>query len=236
MARLNTEMQKIGTRGVSIIFASGDSGAGCQGGASNTKVCDCEFYPSFPATMPYITSIGATRFLTGNTGPEGAVYLFKSGGGFSIDPFDQPSYQTSAVAGYLASGVKMPQACAFNASGRATPDASALGDEYFQVVNGGTVISVGGTSASTPSFSGVISLLNDLRLTAKKPTLGFLNPWIYTTAANTPNAFFDVTVGDNEVADCCKSGAIGGFECAVGWDPVTGVGTPNYAVLSTLKA
>jgi len=231
MNRLSQDLQKIGTRGVSIMFASGDSGSGC--GASYSS-CDCEFFPSFPATIPYVTSVGATRFLSGNTGAEGAVYLFKSGGGFSIDPFDQPSYQESAVSNYFSSGVKMPQSCAYNASGRGTPDVSALGDEYFQVINGGSVISVGGTSASSPSFSAVISLLNDIRLNKGKTTLGFLNPWIYQTAASTPGAFFDVTVGNNIVTGCCTAGNPGGFDCAVGWDPVSGVGTPNYAVLSTL--
>jgi tripeptidyl-peptidase-1 len=232
-AKLNAEFMKLGARGLSIIFASGDSGAGCEGGGLIDAACDCTFFPSFPATCPYVTTIGATRFLTGNSGPEGAVAAFKSGGGFS-QFFPTAPYQTSAVSAYLSSGVKMPQSCAFNASGRATPDAGALGDIHFQVVNGGSVIPVGGTSASTPSFSAVMSLLNDQLLNEGKPTLGFLNTWIYQTAAANPTAFFDVTVGDNINPGCCRSGEESGFECAKGWDPVTGVGTPNFQVLSTL--
>jgi tripeptidyl-peptidase-1 len=232
-SRLNQEFMKLGTRGLSIIFASGDSGAGCEGNRESDAECDCTFFPSFPATCPYVTCIGATKFLTGNTGPEGAVSAFKSGGGFS-QFFPTGSWQMADVQAYLSSGVKMPEACAFNASGRGTPDAGALGDIHFQVINGGSVISVGGTSASAPSFSGVMSLLNDQLLNEGKPTLGYLNPWIYQTASATPGAFFDVTVGDNINSLCCKSGAESGFECATGWDPVTGVGTPNFAVLSTL--
>jgi tripeptidyl-peptidase-1 len=69
--RLNTEFQKVGTRGVSILFASGDDGAGCQGvGMQSPSACDCTFYPSFPATCPYITSVGATAFISGNTGAD----------------------------------------------------------------------------------------------------------------------------------------------------------------------
>jgi tripeptidyl-peptidase-1 len=230
---LNTEFQKLGARGLSIIFASGDSGAGCEGAGTTAKACDCTFYPSFPATCPFVTTVGATRFLSGNTGPEGAVQAFGSGGGFS-QFFPTAPYQTDDVAAYLASGVQMPEACAFNATGRATPDVAALGDIHFQVVNGGQTISVGGTSASAPSFSAVVSLLNDQLLNGGKPTLGFLNTWIYQTASANPMAFFDVTVGDNINAGCCRSGAESGFECATGWDPVTGVGTPNFAVLSTL--
>jgi len=233
--RLNLEFQKLGARGITIVFASGDSGAGCQGigAADEPGVCDCTFYPSFPATCPYVLTVGATKFLNGNSGPEGAVVAFKSGGGFS-QLFPVPSYQATSVATYLKSGVTMPPTCAFNASNRATPDVSALGDVHFQVINGGSKISVGGTSASAPSFSAVLTLLNDIRLNKGKPTLGFVLPWIYQTAAKNPTAFFDVTVGDNTVAGCCKSGQLSGFDCATGWDPVTGVGTPNYAVLSTL--
>jgi tripeptidyl-peptidase-1 len=232
-SRLNNEFMKLGARGLSIIFASGDDGAGCQGDGVTAQSCDCTFYPSFPATCPYVTTIGATRFLNGNSGPEGAVEAFKSGGGFS-QYFQIPTYQSSDVTSYLQSGVQMPEACAFNASGRATPDAAALGDVYFQVVNGGNTISVGGTSASAPTFSAVMSLLNDQLLNEGKSVLGFLNPWIYQTAASSPKAFFDVTVGDNINSGCCSSGAESGFECATGWDPVTGVGTPNFAVLSNL--
>jgi len=230
---LNTEFQKLGARGLSIIFASGDNGAGCEGNGVNEASCDCTFFPSFPATCPYVTTVGATRFLSGNSGSEGAVQAFKSGGGFS-QYFPTAPYQSDDVSTYLASGVQMPEACAFNASGRATPDVGALGDIHFQVVNGGSTISVGGTSASAPTFSAIISLLNDKLLNSGKSTMGFLNTWIYQTAASNSMAFFDVTNGDNINAGCCTSGAESGFECATGWDPVTGVGTPNFAVLATL--
>jgi hypothetical protein len=76
------------------------------------------------------------------------------------------------------------------------------------------------------SYSAIISLLNDQQLNAGRPPLGFLNPWLYQTAASTPDAFFDVTIGNNPDS-CCTTG----FSCAPGWDAVTGLGTPNYQVL-----
>lgn len=76
--------------------------------------------------------------------------------------------------------------------------------------------------------SAIVTLLNNLRLKEGKPTLGFLNPWIYQTASKNPTAFFDVTQGNNQYA-CCP-----GFYTAPGYDPVTGVGTPNYEVLRSL--
>jgi len=229
--RLDQEFQKLGLRGISIIFASGDDGSGCQ--ASSSDACSCQFFPSFPATSQYVTCVGATRFLNGNTGAEGAVQLFKSGGGFSW-LFGPLSYQASDIQAYFNSGVKLPNSCSYNASGRGTPDVGALGDEHFQVVNGGQTISVGGTSASAPSFSAIITMLNDMRFNNGKGSLGFLNPWIYQSAANVAGAFYDVTIGDNEVAGCCGGGDQAGFQCTTGWDPVTGVGTPNFAVLSTI--
>jgi len=212
------------------LIASGDDGSGCSPGES--AVCDCKLNPSYPGSSPYVTAIGATKFLAGNAGPEGAVTAFGSGGGFFVDD-SQQSYQTSVVASYLAqAGLALPPACSFTPSGRATPDGAALGDVHFQVVINGGVTSVGGTSASTPTFAAIFTLLNDIRLNNGQSTLGFLNPFIYTTAAANPTAFFDVTVGNNIVGGCC--GTSGGFDCTPGWDPVTGVGTPNFAVLSTL--
>jgi len=231
ISRLDTEFQKIGARGVSVVIASGDDGSGCQ--ANRLGSCKCTLYPSYPGSSPYVTAIGATKFLTGNSGVEGAVTAFGSGGGFfNIDA--QPSYQTTAVNNYFAgqTAATLPPSCSYDATTRATPDGSALGDVHFQVILDGSVTSVGGTSASTPTFSAIFTLLNDIRLNNGQSTLGFLNPWIYQTAAANPTAFFDVTVGNNVVAGCCTPN--GGFQTAPGWDPATGVGTPNFAVLSTL--
>jgi len=226
--RLDAEFQKCGVRGLSIIFASGDSGSGCAG--NQALKCKCQMNPSYPAISEYVTSVGATRFLKGNTGPEGAVKAFGSGGGFAPDILPTGDWQTDAVDHYL-NITKLPPPCSFNKSGRATPDVSALGDVKFEVYQGGSLTLVGGTSASAPTFSAVMTLLNDIRLHAGKPVLGFLNPWIYQTFANDSTAFFDVTNGNNYVPDCCGNG---GFDCAVGWDAATGVGTPNFAVLKTM--
>jgi len=228
MDRSDTEYQKLGVRGLSIIFASGDSGAEC------TEKCKI-LYPSYPATSTYVTAIGATRFLTGNSGPEGAVVAFKSGGGFSTWNV-VPSYQSAATAAYLAQNIEFPPPTSFNATNRANPDFAALGAEEFQVVVGGKTTSVGGTSASAPSFAAVVTMLNDLRLDSGKSTLGFLNTAFYQYA-QTSGAFFDVVDGNNKngcVSNECGTNYIDGYLCTPGWDPVTGYGTPNYAILSTL--
>ncbi|KAG8766361.1 hypothetical protein FRC12_006930 [Ceratobasidium sp. 428] len=66
---------------------------------------------------------------------------------------------------------------------------------------------VSGTSASCPTFAGVISLLNDYRLSQGKPPLGFLNPWLYANAGT----LNDITQGNNP--GCGTSG----FNATTGW-------------------
>lgn len=125
----DVEYQKLDLRGMSMIYASGDRGAGCEGR---------KLAPAYPAVSVYVTSVGSTRFLSGNSGEEGAVQAFGSGGGFAYTT-PMPSYQQDAVRGYLSSGVTLPPPSAFNASNRGTPDVAALGSEHFQAINGGVV-------------------------------------------------------------------------------------------------
>ena len=64
-------------------------------------------------------------------------------------------------------------------------------------------------------------MVNEHRLKANKPVMGFINPFIYKH----PEAFYDVTTGYND--GCDESGDVG-FYAAKGFDPVTGVGSPNF--------
>lgn len=83
---------------------------------------------------------------------------------------------------------------------------------------------VDGTSCATPTFSGIISLVNGARLAKGKSALGFLNPWLYQIQNS---ALTDVTEGANPN---CNSN---GFICTKGWDPVTGWGSPVYPKLAS---
>lgn len=73
----------------------------------------------------------------------------------------------------------------------------------------GALGGVAGTSAASPTVAGIFAQLNNLRLQAGKPPLGFLNPFIYQNA----QAFNDVTLGIN------NDDAEYGFAAAKGWDP-----------------
>ncbi|EPY80488.1 tripeptidyl-peptidase 1 precursor [Camelus ferus] len=113
-----------------------------------------------------------------------------SGGGFS-NVFPQPSYQEEAVAWYLSSSPHLPPSSYFNASGRAYPDVAALSDGYWVVSNHVPIPWVSGTSASTPVFGGILSLINEHRLLRGHPALGFLNPRLYQQRGT---GLFDVSV------------------------------------------
>jgi len=191
-------------------------------------------WPSWPASSPWVTSVGATRFVGQKAGnKEMASDQFGSGGGFSKQFGQSPNakWQMSDVARYLnvvSHDAPFPPTGSFSAKGRATPDVSALG-EGFQVYQSGRVMAVGGTSASAPTFAGIVSLLNEHRLQNGKKPLGFLNPFLYQNA----DAFTDVVKGTNAIGR--GTGPIKyGFNCTKGWDPATGHGTPNFEKL--LKA
>ena len=121
-------------------------------------------WASWPASSPWVTAVGATRFIGQKVGnAEMATDQFGSGGGFST-MFDQTNakWQSAAVAKYLALGIGLPPASSFNPMGRATPDVSCLGEGYSVVVDG-KIEPVGGTSASSPAFASMVSLLNEVR-------------------------------------------------------------------------
>jgi len=199
----------IGARGTSILFASGDGGVA----GSQTSSCST-FLPTFPSGCPFMTSVGATTGIA----PEVAATF--SSGGFS-NYFAIPSYQAADVAAYK-SAIGSTNSGRFNTTGRGFPDISAQG-ENVEIVSGGQTGTVAGTSCSSPIFASVVALLNDRLVAAGKSPLGFLNPFLYSSAGRA--ALNDVTSGNNP--GCGTNG----FSARAGWDPVTGLGTPNFAKL-----
>jgi len=222
VTRLSEDVQKLGTMGVTVVIASGDDGSGgiSRQGSNNGKLS-----PSFPASVPYALAVGSTFFDSGLSGEEMATTQFGSGGGFSYD-YDMPSYQSAAVKTYLAKSPKTGTNT-YATNGRGSPDVALLG-EKFAVIDGGQTIAVGGTSASTPSWGGIISLLNEECLSASggSKTLGFVNPLFYANA----DAFTDITQGSNAIG----SNAASGWKCTEGWDAATGLGTPQFTKLQTV--
>lgn len=248
VARTNVEFMKLGQKGITLLAASGDQGApgdenpSCQGGKLSTI---------FPGASPWITSVGATMLVKS---AESSVHLFPrankppicndykcatvttegvctypgslitTGGGFS-DYSPVPSWQAAATSAYLKSGVKLPDAKYFNASNRGFPDVSANGHAYLIAISG-QFEQVDGTSCSSPVFAAVVALMNSYLMNHGKSPVGYVNPLLYKMWQTSPNVFTDITTGNNACTEsCCVKQ---GFDATKGWDPVTGLGTPNW--------
>ena len=155
--------------------------------------------------------------------------IITTGGGFS-NYSPRPSWQNSVVSTYFnfVSPSELPPASTFNSSNRGFPDVSALGHNFLVRLSGKWK-SVDGTSASSPVWAGLIALWNDFEIKSGRPTLGFINPLIYQAFATDPTNFYDIKNGNNKCTEsrCCQYG----YATAPGWDPVTGLGSPNFAKL-----
>ncbi|KAJ0163802.1 Tripeptidyl-peptidase sed4 [Colletotrichum tanaceti] len=223
----------MGLRGVSILGSSGDTGVGapCRANDGSNTV---QFTPQFPATCPYMTSVGGTQAF----GPE--TTWIASGSGFS-NYFKQAWYQEAAVNQYLQTGIS-PETKAYyqpfaNFSGRGFPDIAAhSATPPFPIFVATKLVGTGGTSASAPLVAGLVGLLNDARIRTGQPAMGFLNPWLYKRGFK---GLTDVSTG---VAKGCDgtdlqakkplqgAGVIpfASWNGTQGWDPVTGLGLPNF--------
>ncbi|KAF5364916.1 hypothetical protein D9758_008161 [Tetrapyrgos nigripes] len=247
------EYAKLGLMGITVIYSSGDNGV-----AGNFDLClnpdgsqtpnGTIFNPGFPATCPYVTSVGATQVIPGanvtnrssvqsdysgsgsgsstSYEPEMACSnVIFSGGGFS-NYFEMPMYQEESVKTWLEENPVPPawREGVFNNSGnsRGFPDLAANGASYVVAMDGVFNL-VYGTSASAPVFASMITMINDARISNGKGPVGFINPVLYSSSFK--SAFHNITRGTNP--GCGKEG----FRAVAGWNPVTGLGTPDFQEL-----
>lgn len=251
LSSFNTEAMKLGAIGVTVTISSGDDGvsnSNCAcSNSSGSSVSSWTgagswtgqgYFPNFPASCPYVTALGATMGSGGYPPAVGGTELacqsqlggvITSGGGFSTY-YAQPSWQQSTVTAYFngLTAATTP-AAGYNKNGRGIPDMAMLG-VYYQVVLGGQLISLFGTSCSSPVTAAMVSLINAARYVQGAGSIGFMNPTLYAN----PSKFTDVTSGFNNCcaytgstpsqATCCQSG----FNATAGWDPVTGLGSIQY--------
>ncbi|KAK4175257.1 putative Tripeptidyl-peptidase precursor [Triangularia setosa] len=210
----------LAARGVSTFVASGDGGAAGTGqtrcvmnDGSQKKM----FIPTFPASCPYVTAVGAVD----NVAPPFTGEDF-SAGGFS-NYFDRPIWQDEVVKPYVDGLVarKDPRVGLFNSTGRAMPDISVIGSG-FQIIMGGEMSEVLGTSASAPVVAAMVALINDARMRAGKSSLGWLNPLLYS--AKVKAVLRDVTIGESYGCLFPDGSRQAGWPAAQGYDCITGLG------------
>jgi kumamolisin len=203
MLVMNQAFQSAAALGISVFCAAGDDGA-------NDNVNNGQVHVDFPASSPFVSACGGTTLLVSNGARQESAWNdgdgSATGGGIS-GFFALPKYQD---------GITMPVNLASSFQGRGLPDVSAVADPntgYAVMVDGLWTI-VGGTSAVAPLYAGLLARINCL---SSKPA-GLINPAIYQAKAE--NGFNDITAGNNSVD------GIQGYTSTVGWDAVTGLGTP----------
>eukprot|EP01040_Poterioochromonas_malhamensis_P004350 gene4350-4663_t len=210
----NTEAIKLGVMGTTLIAASGDDGVANYQIASYGR-SRCGYYPAFPSTSPYVTSIGGTmgpengeEEISCMANPQKSIGI-TTGGGFSNN-YPIPDFQKDHIADYFQtvmgtdkrpSQTKVP----YSSSGRGYPDVSLLAHRYL-IIMAGTARYVDGTSASAPVFGAMVSLVNQRRKAAGKSLMGWINPFLYQYSSHFTN---DITVGKN---NCGRSNALSMYE------------------------
>lgn len=208
----NTLFQEAAVQGQTVLASAGDEGSDDCG--NHRQAVDD------PASQPWVTGVGATSAQPGgDTVWDDA--LGASGGGVS-ELWARPAYQLAAAR---------PQStttCGAAATTcREVPDVSADGDPDtgYVIYWRGSWITMGGTSASTPTWA-ALAALADASPACSGRTLGFANPALYRLAATGYTADFgDVTVGDNSYR------GVPGFAAGPGYDMASGLGVPDAATL-----
>ncbi|HEX3760086.1 MAG TPA: S53 family serine peptidase [Kofleriaceae bacterium] len=194
--------------GITVCTASGDHG--CADRAAGDW--DGKVHVDHPACDEFALGCGGTQIEAGvdvvwNDGTSfdaadgGGGWA--SGGGIS-QVFAVPSYQQ---------GVQLPTPLQGGKAGRGVPDIAMSATNYYMRVDG-LEGAAGGTSAVAPLMAGLVARLNQ----ARKKNVGFINPLLYQN----PDMLTDVTKGSNAIAKGPP-----GYDAATGWDPCTGLGTPD---------
>jgi kumamolisin len=192
--------------GTTITVASGDNGSSDGGSGNNVD---------FPASSPHVLGCGGTELIAANAGIQQEIVWNDqpqggaSGGGVS-SVFPIPPWQMKA-------NIPKPPT---SGGGRGVPDVSgdASPETGYNVLFDGQSAIVGGTSAVAPLWAALIALLNQQR----GSNIGFANLALYQ---NAENGFNDITQGNN-----------GSYSAEPGWDPCTGLGSPDGNQLSQIFA
>lgn len=197
---------------VTVLAASGDTGpAGYQ---SDQTTLFSGPAPSWPATDPLVTSVGATRLDLGpagdRTGPD-VVWSdgYGASGGGSSGVFVRPKFQ-DGVASVVGDHRSIPD---ISMSGAI--DGGVLVYTSYDPAQTGWSI-VGGSSEAAPLFAGLVALAAQVA----GHRLGNLNPALYALGAASGAGIVDVTRGSNDWADLSGSRATTGFDLASGWGTV----------------
>ena len=196
--------QEAAALGVTICCAAGDDG-------SSDGISDGYAHVDFPASSPYVLACGGTHLEAANAAISQEVVwndgtmAGATGGGIS-EFFTMPGFQKLASV--------PPSVNPGGQQGRGVPDVAGDADPttgYLIRVDHREVV-FGGTSAVAPLWAALIALINQ----QLKHPIGYLNPLLYNGQIAKSGALHDITSGNN-----------GAYQARRGWDPCTGLGTPD---------
>ena len=232
--------QQANAQGITWFASSGDAGATNCDRAALTPQANLGLTVSHPASIPEITAVGGTSYddssgvywagRNSSTDASALSYIperawndsrtgFEATGGGASAYFTKPFWQT---------GPGVPDDGA-----RDLPDVSLAASPVkyaYLVESGGSLVAVGGTSCSSPSFAGLAALVSQhLAAGSTQPGLGNINPALYRLAQATTDVFHDITAGDNE--EPCSQGSpacvdgLAGYTAGKNYDQTTGLGS-----------
>ncbi len=205
---VNEAFQDAARIGVTVFAATGDWG-------SSSGFADGKALVWYPPSDPYVTACGGTT-ISNVSGPSFTETTWSSTGGGISEVFPLPSWQQN---------IGVPPSANDNHISRGIPDIAGNADPnsgYLITVNGGQ-ITIGGTSAVSPLYAGLIALINSI---LTKPA-GYLNPVLYNYGI-TPSmqVFQDINDGVSNASNDAP-----GYNSGPGWDACTGWGSLNGAKL-----
>ncbi len=203
---VRTQHQKflrLAAAGVNVFVSTGDAGSNPDstghGGGGPLQA-------EYSSSDSCVIGVGGTSLVLDPAGSVADETGWPDGGGGKSAFFKRPTWQNAPG---VPSGTQ-----------RLVPDVSLAADPNqgaFVFLNGQPQ-QIGGTSWSAPVWAGFCALINEARVAANKPPLGFLNPLIYPLTGSA--SFRDIVSGSN-----------GAFDAGPGYDLVTGIGVPNIAEL-----
>lgn len=215
---LEQALEEAAAMGVSVCVAAGDNGSADE----QLAQWDHQPHVDFPASSTYALACGGTTLAASSAASAPVETVWNEGasggatGGGVSNFFPKPSYQSST-------NVPAP---VNSAGGRGVPDVCGNADPYsgYQVFVAGKAQTIGGTSGVAPLWAGLLARINQKLGTPA----GFVNALLY--AQGGASGFHDVTSGNNDIYD-----DLGGkFAAGPGWDPCTGLGSPNGSAVMAM--
>ena len=223
--------ERMAAQGQTVFASAGDFGAYDASGLSVSYAGS--LLTDDPASQPYVTGVGGTS-LSGTIGSAltetvwnegchsndnpGANCAINGAGGGGVADFDGnwplPSYQAGIATAYSSSFRNVPDV-ALNADPDTSPYSICVGDSCNNCGSDCTTL-IGGTSAATPLWASLTTLVNQQHASAGGSPVGFVNPSLYSlgTSASSGTVFNDITNGDVGYAPYAAGP---GYDDSSGW-------------------